>query len=449
MATDSAQILKRVSQGVITPEQAQVMLDPSHTNDHQDDHPQHASHHSKEKKSDHQSPGHHNISGASVSSWSSTSSISASSTSSPVRTEPDHAKKASVFATLTVSQLVSRIWALMLGAWVIWLIADNRSYRSNTLKMILLIWSLLACYGWWWALMKNQYTVVWQALFVVWAFIYGANIFLIGQMYNLGGTYHEWLLMRRIGLIPLAYGVSMVLILILAWLICMIWIISWLMVLWQSSAIVFYLWALGIFFLALSWFHEQSYPGFFGLYRKVWLITTYVVFFSLTVAEWTYLWWDLAIHYSFIFIVLLSIALKLISRNKSNNDVQNIALIVHAVVLVLTHIVAVGYDAGDTYLYGNIMNALLSAYFIAMILYSIYLQLPHAHTSSGTAVINLNMIFLVWFIVVQYSRIVWEYLEWSIFFVSAGAVLLLSGFLVEMRRKKILHSSSSSSSTDA
>jgi hypothetical protein len=68
MATDSAQILKRLSQGLITPEQAQVMLDPSHTNDHQDDYSQHASHHSKEKKSDHQSPGDHKISGASVAS---------------------------------------------------------------------------------------------------------------------------------------------------------------------------------------------------------------------------------------------------------------------------------------------------------------------------------------------------------------------------------------------
>jgi uncharacterized membrane protein len=147
---------------------------------------------------------------------------------------------------------------------------------------------------------------------------------------------------------------------------------------------------------------------------------------------------DLVMHYSLIFILLLSIAIKLIWRNRSNSDVKNIALLVHAVALMLTYISALAYGSWDPFIYGNIMNALLSAYFIAMILYSIYLQLPHAHTPSGTAVINLNMIFLVWFIVVQYSRIVWEYLEGSVFFVSAGAVLLLSGFLVEMRRKRIL-----------
>lgn len=95
----------------------------------------------------------------------------------------------------------------MTGLGVILLLAANWDTISDMMRTILIIGATGLTYvaGYYWTYQNLNYPKTGQALFLLGSMLYGASIFLLGQIYNLGGTFADAFLIWAIPIIFLAY----------------------------------------------------------------------------------------------------------------------------------------------------------------------------------------------------------------------------------------------------
>lgn len=105
--------------------------------------------------------------------------------------------------SLNFIQIISIIGAILIGLGVLSFVASNWSAMSNMQKFALLLFTLVASYlaAWWLEVRKPNTS---KALYYIGSFIYGAEIFYIGQMFHLGGAIGNALMAWAIGILPLA-----------------------------------------------------------------------------------------------------------------------------------------------------------------------------------------------------------------------------------------------------
>jgi uncharacterized membrane protein len=116
----------------------------------------------------------------------------------------DHsAKRNTKNLSLNFIQIISIIGAVLIGLGVLSFVASNWSEMSNMEKFALLLFTLVVSYAaaWWMEVRKPNTS---RALYYIGAFIYGAEIFYIGQMFHLGGAIGNALMAWAIGILPLA-----------------------------------------------------------------------------------------------------------------------------------------------------------------------------------------------------------------------------------------------------
>lgn len=106
--------------------------------------------------------------------------------------------------SLNFIQIISIIGAVLIGLGVLSFVASNWSHLSNVQKFFLLLGGLIASYVSAW-MTEDKRPITSKALYYIGAFIYGAEIFYIGQMFHLGGELHNALFAWSIGIIPLAF----------------------------------------------------------------------------------------------------------------------------------------------------------------------------------------------------------------------------------------------------
>lgn len=105
--------------------------------------------------------------------------------------------------SLNFIQIISIIGAVLIGLGVLSFVASNWSQLSDMEKFFLLLSGLIVSYvSAWWTEEKRPITS--KALYYIGAFMYGAEIFYIGQMFHLGGELSNALIAWSIGVIPLA-----------------------------------------------------------------------------------------------------------------------------------------------------------------------------------------------------------------------------------------------------
>jgi uncharacterized membrane protein len=95
------------------------------------------------------------------------------------------------------------IGALLVGAGVLSFIAGNWSVIPKTAKMMIILLGLCLFYlaGW---KTENAYPKTSKSLYYAGMFIYGAGIFLVGQMFHLNGDLQGAFLLWALGVTPLA-----------------------------------------------------------------------------------------------------------------------------------------------------------------------------------------------------------------------------------------------------
>ena len=88
----------------------------------------------------------------------------------------------------------------MTGLGVILLIAANWDTISDMMKTVLVIGATTLTYivAYYWSYHNTNYPKTGQALFLLGSVLYGASIFLLGQIYNIGGTFADALLIWAI-----------------------------------------------------------------------------------------------------------------------------------------------------------------------------------------------------------------------------------------------------------
>lgn len=93
--------------------------------------------------------------------------------------------------------------SLLVGAGVLSFIAGNWSLFPKALKFMIILIGLSLFYlaGW---KTEKMYPKTSKSLYYVGMLIYGAGIFLVGQMFNLDGDYRQAFLLWVLGVIPLA-----------------------------------------------------------------------------------------------------------------------------------------------------------------------------------------------------------------------------------------------------
>jgi uncharacterized membrane protein len=104
------------------------------------------------------------------------------------------------------------------GLGVILLIAANWDTISDMMKTILMIGSTGIVYalGYYFSYTNTHYTRTGQSLMFLGSLLYGASIFLLGQVYNLGGTFADAFLIWGLPTILLAYATRFTTVFILA-----------------------------------------------------------------------------------------------------------------------------------------------------------------------------------------------------------------------------------------
>jgi uncharacterized membrane protein len=104
---------------------------------------------------------------------------------------------------LNFIQVISIIGAVLVGLGVLSFVASNWSAMSYMEKFSLLLVTLVLSYmsAWW---LEERKPNTSKALYYIGAFMYGAEIFYIGQMFHLGGEIGTALMAWEVGILPLA-----------------------------------------------------------------------------------------------------------------------------------------------------------------------------------------------------------------------------------------------------
>ena len=104
-------------------------------------------------------------------------------------------------------QILSSFGAIVTGLGVMLLIASNWDTMSDVMKTTIMIGSTLSIYAiaYYFCYRNTSYPKTWQAIMLLGAMFYGASIMLLGQIYNLGGTFSQALIVWTIPVILLAY----------------------------------------------------------------------------------------------------------------------------------------------------------------------------------------------------------------------------------------------------
>jgi len=114
----------------------------------------------------------------------------------------EEAHKKTVYILVTIG-------AVLIGAGIFSFIASNWSLMDKSFKVFVIIFFMLASYGLGWYLKEyKKLAKSGMALFFLGSIIYGAGIFLIGQMFNIDANWPDAFILWMLGTIALAYSLE-------------------------------------------------------------------------------------------------------------------------------------------------------------------------------------------------------------------------------------------------
>lgn len=103
-----------------------------------------------------------------------------------------------------VTNAVVIIGALLISAGIFSFIAANWQALGSSAKILVILSSLLASYSIGWVLHARGRHITGHALILLGAVIFGAGIFLIGQIFHLRANWPDGFIIWMIGILPLA-----------------------------------------------------------------------------------------------------------------------------------------------------------------------------------------------------------------------------------------------------
>lgn len=368
--------------------------------------------------------------------------------------------------TLHRSRMVSVLAVLgviLVGVGVILLIGANWQYMSNLPRLVILILATVGCYhaGYVMAYRSQKYPKVGAALLLLGSMLWGASIFLVRQMYHLGGEGGEvravfyWF----IGVLPLAYILLSPLHMALSLVVGSIWLS---MIVGTESfggfrAYLIIALPLGIALYGLSRLHSKWSAGrqletpyrWFGLayafgalyafsFRGYWGVRhlDYCEMYAARGGYWIALAAILAAGLATILVLLITEA-----RRDKVSVYESLALLFLFLVSIGT--IALEYSWSGTAAPDSMHQPQFSL--LTMALFNLFLfaaaialiALGWLRNQPGLANLGIFVFYLQ--VLTRYFDLLGNMLSGGLMFVGAGLLLVLGGVLLERSRRRLLH----------
>lgn len=336
-------------------------------------------------------------------------------------------------------QVLSIVWAILVWLGIILWIGANREVMSDLVKTILLIGIMIALYALGFKFYyQGTYVKTWYALVLLGALVFGANIFLLGQIYNVGWTYYDAFGIWMIGLLPLIYMTGHLSLLILGFVVFYSYFISYfteteILPFW---GVLLFFSGVGLTLYSLARLHTATlYDKFPSTFRIFSIITTFSSFFLFTFSDLTreileypdsYIsLWPLAV------IAVLVIVSRIVHYILNKNSMTHLAYLVHSLVLIGLWLI---FGWAGYWDFHTLLMVFINLYFMAMIFYHIRSGIKENHNAS----VNIAIIACIVFIIAKYFDRFYTQMDKAIFFIIGGILLLVSSTLLEKRRQRLL-----------
>lgn len=304
-------------------------------------------------------------------------------------------------------KILLTIGAILVGLGVLSFIASNWPVISKLGKFMIIIGGFLvvnfASYK-----LKDEYPNISNSLIYLGILIYGAGIFLVGQMFHYGGHFTGAFLLWAVGILPMAVLFRDKLIIIFAHLLVLIYINGY-----------FDLGEIPVFIFLIV-------PGFYFL-NRYFAYNSVICFFNNLVALNSLLY--LMVHFDFneTIVLLAFFVIGLVMFFASINFNTQIFRIQGMLILGVFGLILTIPDAWDIFRNLNITLNVLSVTFAC-----IYFILLLFITKKGNLI---SLIFICVTIFRYYIDTFYDFMPKSLFFITGGLILLGFGYYFEKMRK--------------
>lgn len=362
--------------------------------------------------------------------------------------------------SLHQSKLVSILailGVLLIGVGVILFVGANWQSMPKLGRLALLLVSTAAMYfsGYRMAHQSQKYPKIGQALLFLGSLLWGASIFLVAQMYSLGGEGGERtaVLWWIIGVIPLAYILESQPHMIMSVVLATIWFGMTISFGSQTAFVALLVW--GVFLYALGRMHT-IWPAVKSLnksYNWLGLLSILTVLYAFSFRDfWQIGWWyenasnTSSLIVLFVLAGLSSIALFVLQMKKGR-----VALFESLALFLL-----LGLGAGTLMWFTQASNsahpgAYESWHHVSLLSFAIFnlvllaseigvIALGWFRNLPGLANLGIAVFFIQ--LVTRYFDLLGGMLQGGLMFIGAGIVLFLGGFLLERYRRKLLYAMS-------
>lgn len=306
-------------------------------------------------------------------------------------------------------RVVLMFGAILLGLGVLSFVASNWSYLSNTIKFSILIGSLAFVWGLAWKTTET-YPKTAKSLHYLGILIYGASIFLIGQMFHFGGENYQAMLLWALGSLGIGYLLKDRIILVFVMLLVGSYIIDY-----STTVSSFPLWGL-LIVLGLSYInYEMGFSRTITIGLNVLILmltyTTVGLLLEKTQVNFDNWYWLFLAGFVLGFVMLLTPVPKHLETVV--NVQANIILGINGFLLTFSDV------------WGNDTYAILFA--VGYLLFVLYL------IKQGSLV---NILILSGLILRFYVDLSVDFMPKSLIFIIGGLVLLATGYIFEKKRKE-------------
>ncbi len=308
-------------------------------------------------------------------------------------------------------RILLTVGAFLIGIGMLSFIASNWMYMSKTVKFLLIIISVIGVNGVGLKI-ENHNPKMARTLFYIGFLFYGAGIFLIGQMFNLGGSFRNAFLVWALGGLPIAYVLKDKLLLVFITALLFIYQMNYVFD-GETSLPYIMLVILPIMYLISKHIH-YSVPYIF-------FMNILTIQFAVLLA-FTFIDYDSPIAVlAILFIFLIGIAMLFIPvREKLKGIFEIQGHLIHGVSgIILTF----GYFWRNS-LFGESFYILFSLAYLVLVLFFI---------KRGSL---LNIMILCALILRFYIDISYDFLPKSLAFVIGGAIFIGFGIYIDKQRKK-------------
>ncbi len=361
--------------------------------------------------------------------------------------------------------VVSVLGSILVGLGIILFVASNWHVIPKIGKLALLFGTMIGTYGagYYMRCVRQNYAKVGASLIFLGTIVFGANIYLIAQIYNISVHYPNGELLWVLGTLPLAYVLRFRTILILALINLLIWLGMeanfWLHEPHYYSSVAAFIplyLAAGLTLTAVGLAHRGSER--FSHYHAPYLwLGTFVTMFSWYIFTFGDMFGSdfsapsLLLFYGamlVIFAAALAGALLLDRQTKTKwfyAEAASLVFLMAAVLLLVFTNPAIdpaALAAGRHYGSDIKSNVVMMLSLTSNILFAgaIIGMIVLGFARKAAFYINVGLLFFVLDVFARYFDFFWKMLPRSLFFVIGGLMLIFGSLLLERKRKRVLAS---------